>query len=91
MRKSSEPFAVIHVDTATQYGLTDGDLISVETKRGTIKLKAKVTEWILTGIINIPHGWSEANINLLTSLEAADPILGYPALKALLCRISKAS
>ena len=89
-RKSPEPFAEIHVETVAQYGLKDGDLISVETKRGTIKLKAKVTERILPGIINIPHGWSEANVNSLTSLEVADPVLGYPALKALLCRVNKA-
>ena len=87
-KKSSEPFAEIHVETAAQYGLTDGDPVTVETKRGAISLKIKATDRILPGVINIPHGWSEANVNLLTTEEAADTVLGYPALKALLCRIS---
>jgi anaerobic selenocysteine-containing dehydrogenase len=48
-----------------------------------------MTEDLSPGIVSIPHGWAEANANLLTELEPHDPVTGYPELKALLCRIRK--
>ena len=61
----------------------------VETRRGSITLKARVTEDILRGVVSIPHGWDEANVNILTDETPADQIAGEAALKALLCRIEK--
>jgi formate dehydrogenase (coenzyme F420) alpha subunit len=59
----------------------------VETKRGSIEIKARVTEDILPYVINIPHGWPKSDVNVLTDEKPVDPVTGYPALKALLCRI----
>lgn len=83
-----EPMAEIHRLDAEKYHLQDGDIATVENRRGKIKLKVKVTEDILPGVIHIPHGWRDANVNLLTDNTSADPITGYPVLKGLLCRIS---
>ncbi len=87
-KKPPEPYAEIHPGTAGYYGIGDGDMINVETKRGAIQIKARLTEDILPHVINIPHGWSQSNVNLLTDEKSADPVTGYPALKALLCKIS---
>lgn len=86
-----DPLAEIHPSTATQYGVADGETIVVETKKGRIKIKVKVTEDIMPGVVSIPHGWEQANVNFLTDLDARDPISGYPELKALRCRIKKLS
>jgi anaerobic selenocysteine-containing dehydrogenase len=61
----------------------------IETKRGGIEIKAKVTEDILPNVVNVPHGWSQANVNILTDNTPADPISGYPVLKGLLCKVRK--
>ncbi|MBI4296161.1 MAG: molybdopterin-dependent oxidoreductase [Chloroflexi bacterium] len=84
-----EPMAEIHPDTARKYGIADGDRISVETKDAAITIKAKVTEDMMPGVISLPHGWAEANCNLLTSLEPREPVTGYSQFKGLLCRIRK--
>jgi anaerobic selenocysteine-containing dehydrogenase len=84
-----EPEAEIHPDTARKYGIADGDMMVVETAKGRIELRAKTTDDLSPGIVSIPHGWAQANANLLTELEPRDPITGYTELKALLCRISK--
>jgi len=84
-----EPLAEIHPDTARKYGINDGETIIIETKRGSIELKARVTEDILPGVVNVPHGWSEANVNVLTFEQPGDPISGLPTLKALLCSVRK--
>jgi len=90
LRKSApEPKAEIHPDTAIKYGITDGNTIAVETRKGNIKIKVRTTEDLAPGVISIPHGWAQANANLLTELEPRDPVTGYTELKALLCRIRK--
>ena len=56
---------------------------------GAITVRVKTTEDMAAKVVSIPHGWAEANANVLTSLEPRDPITGYTELKALLCRIRK--
>jgi anaerobic selenocysteine-containing dehydrogenase len=88
--KIPEPFAEIHPKTATQYGIKDGDPIVVESNRGKIKVKARVTQDIMESVVSIPHGWPrEANVNLLTDVHCREPIMGYPQMKSQLCSIRK--
>jgi anaerobic selenocysteine-containing dehydrogenase len=84
-----EPLADINTQSASQYGIKDGDRIAVETKRGRIELKVKVSEDMLPDVVNISHGWDEANVNILTDETPANTVGGQPALTSLLCRISK--
>jgi anaerobic selenocysteine-containing dehydrogenase len=79
----------VHPDTAQSYGISDGEIIVVETKRGSIDIKARTTPRILPRLVNISHGWGDANVNLLTDEQPADPVTGYPGLKSGLCRIRK--
>lgn len=88
-KKNPEPFAELNTETASQYGIKDGDKIVVETKRGRIEIKAKVDEDILPNVVNISHGWDEANVNILTDEKPANTVGGQPAFKSLLCKISK--
>jgi anaerobic selenocysteine-containing dehydrogenase len=89
--KIPDPFAEVHPKTAMQYGIKDGDPIVVESNRGKIKVKARVTQDILEGVVSIPHGWPrEANVNLLTDVHCREPIMGYPQMKSQLCSIRKA-
>jgi len=65
-------------------------MMTVETVKGKIQLKARTTEDLIPGILSIPHGWANANANELTELEPRDPVTGYTEMKAMLCRIRKA-
>ncbi|MDH5695526.1 MAG: molybdopterin-dependent oxidoreductase [Dehalococcoidia bacterium] len=86
-QSAPEPIAEIHPDTAAKYGVADGDTIAVETRKGQIEIKVRTTEDLAPGVVSIPHGWAQANANILTELEPRDPVTGYTQLKALLCRI----
>jgi formate dehydrogenase (coenzyme F420) alpha subunit len=88
-KTAPEPLGEIHPETAKKYGISDGDMMTVETVKGKINIKAKTTKDLLPGILSIPHGWEMANANELTELEPRDPVTGYTEMKALLCRISK--
>jgi len=89
-KTAPEPLAEIHPETAKKYGISDGDMMTVETVKGRIHIKARTTEDLMPGIVSIPHGWANANANELTELEPRDPVTGYTEMKSLLCRISKA-
>jgi anaerobic selenocysteine-containing dehydrogenase len=64
-------------------------MMSIETTKGKIKMKAHLIEEMATDVVSIPHGWTEANANLLTSADVRDPVTGYTEMKALLCAIKK--
>jgi anaerobic selenocysteine-containing dehydrogenase len=86
---AAEPIAEIHPKTAAKFGVSDGDMIALETVKGQIKLRANTSDTLHEGIVSIPHGWSEANSNMLTHYRPCDPVTGYTEMKALLCRIHK--
>ncbi len=90
MQKTApEPLAEVHPETAKRYGISDGDMMTVETVKGKVDFRTKTTEDLLPGVVSIQHGWAKANANLLTELDHRDPVTGYTEMKALLCKISK--
>jgi anaerobic selenocysteine-containing dehydrogenase len=82
-----EPHVEIHPATAESLGVKDGDMVLVETLRGSIEVRAKRTPSILAGVISMPHGWDEANANVLTDDACLDPVSGFPGGRCLLARI----
>lgn len=88
-RIAPEPLVEIHEAKARALGITDGETVIVESKRGRIELKAKLSAEIHPDVIAIPHGWEEANVNLLTDNESLDPVTGYPPYRSLLARVIK--
>jgi anaerobic selenocysteine-containing dehydrogenase len=87
-RYCPEPFAEINIQTATALGISDGDRVVVESPRGSIELKAKLSEDIHPRVVSIQHGWAEANANILID-GGRDPISGYPSFRATLCRVTR--
>jgi anaerobic selenocysteine-containing dehydrogenase len=89
--KNPEPKAEMGPQTARASGISDGDDVIIETNRGSVRMKALVSERVAEGIVLVPHGWpGEANANRLTDTTCREPIMGYPEVKALLCSVSKA-
>jgi len=84
-----EPLAEIHPSTAKKYGVADADTVALETRNGQIKIKVRATEDMAPQVVTVPHGWAQANANVLTELEPNDPVTGYPEMRALACRIKK--
>jgi anaerobic selenocysteine-containing dehydrogenase len=56
-RAAPGPTADIHPDTAAFYGVTNKQWMIVESPRGAIKVKARVTTNIIPGVICCQHGW----------------------------------
>jgi anaerobic selenocysteine-containing dehydrogenase len=86
-----EPLAEMHPATAQRYGLVDGEKVNISTKVGTVKMRLKTNENLMTGVVTVPHGWGLANVNEITNVETREPITGYPDFKAILVRVEPAS
>jgi anaerobic selenocysteine-containing dehydrogenase len=61
LRKSSpQPSAEIHPETALRYGVKNKAWMIVESPRGAVKVKARVTPNIVAGVVCVQHGWWQA-------------------------------
>jgi predicted molibdopterin-dependent oxidoreductase YjgC len=88
-RLSPEPYVEVNNRDAQARGISEDDRVSVSTRRGTITLKARVTDRIIPGSIFIPFHYAEAPANRLTN-AALDPIANIPELKVCAAKIEKA-
>jgi anaerobic selenocysteine-containing dehydrogenase len=76
-----DPLMDIHPETAREFGIAEGDWVSIETRRGVIKQRAKLNPGIHPKVINVEshwwfpeqpaeepclHGAWESNANVLT-------------------------
>ncbi len=67
-------WAEINPQTAQQLGIHDGDLILLESPRGTIKLKAKLYEGALPQVVNVPLGEGHTDYGRWADDNAEYPI-----------------
>ncbi len=96
-----DPLVEIHPDTAARHGISDGELVFIESPRGRITQRAKLTSGIAPGVIaaehgwwfpevtSPDHGWDRSNINILTDNSPAgyDRAMGATNLRVLLCKV----
>jgi predicted molibdopterin-dependent oxidoreductase YjgC len=75
-----EGFIEINPRNAQNLGLIDGDLVDVRSRRGSIRVKAEVTERTPEGVVFMTFHFAEAAVNLLT-IDALDPVAKIPELK----------
>ncbi len=67
-------------------GIRDGQAVRVSSRRGSIALRASVTDKTKAGAVFIPFHFSEAAANLLT-IDALDPQAKIPEYKACAVKI----
>jgi len=79
----------IHPVTAKKYDVASGEMVGIETPRGSIRMKANVTADIMPGVVSVPHGWATANSNVLLDPNLLDRVSGYITLNGVACRIAK--
>jgi thiosulfate reductase / polysulfide reductase chain A len=101
-RVHPDPLVEIHPQTARDLGIEDGEWVWIETARGRIRQKAKLTCGIDPRVVHVEHAWWfpeklgpeygvwESNANILTNNGPPyDPAMGTYQLKGLLCKVYK--
>jgi len=67
---------LIHPDDALEAGVVDGQPVVVRSKNGQLTGTAKVDKAIRRGVISVPHGHHDANVNALSDKDEFDLITG---------------
>lgn len=58
LRKAApEPTAEIHPDTAREHGIEQGRWMWVESPKGAVRVRSRLTGRILPGVVCVQHGW----------------------------------
>ncbi len=98
MEKYPGPVVEISEFDAKARHIETGDPVAVKTARGSVMMRAFVTDRIMKGFVYAPVGgggpqgteeWRSANVNYLTDSEQYDEISGFPVYKTLLCQVKK--
>ncbi|MEW6082756.1 MAG: formate dehydrogenase subunit alpha [Bacillota bacterium] len=79
-------YVEINPKTAQDLGVEDGDMVSVESRRGRIHIQAAVTGTVPKRVVFIPFHFVEAAANVLTN-PVLDPIAKIPELKVAAVRV----
>lgn len=83
-----EPEAEINPADALSLGIEDGETVELISRRGRVKVKARVTERVSKGTIFMSFHFWEAAANLLT-IAALDPVSKIPEYKACAVKVKK--
>ena len=85
-----EPRVEIHPRLAQQHGISDGDWVTVTSRRSEITLRAMVVRTIRPDTVFIPYHWpGKRSANKLTH-RTLDPRSKIPEFKVSACRLRKA-
>jgi formate dehydrogenase alpha subunit len=83
------PHVEVHPVDAARLGFKDGDPVRVESRRGHVIIRMRVTTKATPGVVFIPMHFHEAAVNLLT-IEALDPQAKIPEFKVCAVRLMAA-
>jgi formate dehydrogenase alpha subunit len=86
---SGTPYVEINSADADNLSISDGDMVTLRSRRGETKAKALVCSTVERGVVFMPFHYKEATVNLLTNDEL-DPIAKIPELKVCAIALEKA-
>jgi len=84
-----ECFVEISSEDAVKYGLEDNKTAQITSRRGSIKVKVKISKQSVDGTVFIPFHFAKATANTLTN-AALDPVSGIPEYKVCAVKLTKA-
>ena len=91
--REPEPWVGIHPRDAGERGIVDGDWVKIRAPRGSIRMKAQVTDATLPGVVSISPHWGEscpeAHMNILIDDGPRDPVVGSTGDRSFLCQVEK--
>jgi formate dehydrogenase major subunit len=84
----SEDVLMIHPEDAAKHLINDGDMVCVESPRGKVDIKAKITDEVRPGVLSSTFHFPEIMLNNITS-SVHDSEALCPEYKVVACNIRK--
>lgn len=87
-RELNECLLEMNPSDAAELGVTEGDWVSLESRRGTVSTRIKVTPSVKKKVVFMPFHFLETRANILTN-PSLDPIAKIPEFKVCAVRIER--
>jgi assimilatory nitrate reductase catalytic subunit len=84
-----EPLCGMHPKHATRRGVTNGDVVRVTSRRGSMTLPAAVVETIRPDTVFIPYHWPGTRAANQLTQRALDPLSKIPEYKVSAVRVER--
>lgn len=84
-----EPTADMNREDCEKLGVKEGDEIEIYTKKGSVFVKVHPTLTVPQGLVNLFHGYSEADAESIMDGDHLDPYSGFPAYRSIRCNVRK--
>jgi formate dehydrogenase major subunit len=85
----TEDVVIIHPDDAAQHHIGEGDWVCIESDRGKVDIKARISDEVKPGVISTTFHFPELLVNIVTS-SVSDSEAKCPEFKVVAVRIRKA-
>jgi formate dehydrogenase alpha subunit len=86
LKIAGESYIEINPQDAAKRGVKDGQLVRITSRRGSVEVKARVTDIVDEGVVFMPFHFSEGSANVLTN-TVVDEITKEPELKVCAVKI----
>jgi formate dehydrogenase major subunit len=84
----SDDYLMIHPDDAAKHFISDGDFVCVESPRGKVDVKARITDEVKQGVLSTTFHFPDIMINIVTG-DVHDSEAKCPEYKVVAVRIRK--
>lgn len=82
------PVVEINSDDAARLGIQEGEMVEIASRRGKVRVKARLTSRVPQGQVFMSFHFHEAAANLLT-IPALDPVAKIPEYKTCAVKVNK--
>ena len=87
-REAPEALLEIHPEDAKKLGIRNRDKVEISSRRGSVEMKAEITDKVPQKVVFSTFHFREASINILTN-SAFDPVAKIPEYKACAVKIRR--
>jgi assimilatory nitrate reductase catalytic subunit len=84
-----QPLCEMHPLLAGKLGISEGDFVKVESRRGSVTVRANVVKTIRPDTVFVPYHWPLDRAANNMTVRAIDPISNIPEYKICAVRVSK--
>jgi assimilatory nitrate reductase catalytic subunit len=91
VEKYPGPLCEMHPMLAEKLGFKERQIVTLETRRGSITVPLRVTEGIRPDTVFVPYHWAERLAANQLTVRALDPISKMPEFKVAACRVRAAN
>ncbi len=93
LKEGAECQIDIHPDDAVRLGFAEGELVRIETPKGSVEMTVRLFSMLRPGTVRLAWGWGEhdqrANLNNLTEDDKRSQVTGTSTSRSFMCRLCK--